>query len=114
LRRIILAGLAPFFSLTALAAGWVTGADAGLLAGQITGSFLANSLPRLLSVVPFALATAEHSPARPSPQQRGTHSFLLSLHALASTPFESSLWLLASVVGVNLFFRRHTFAPLRC
>jgi hypothetical protein len=114
LRRIILAGLAPFFSLTALAAGWVTGANAGLLASQITGSFLANSLPRLLSVVPFAIATADHLPARPSTQQRGTHSFLLSLNALASTPFESSLWLLASVVGVSFFFRRHTFAPLRC
>jgi len=114
LRRIILVGLAPFFSLTALAAGWVTGADAGVLAGQITGSFLANSLPRLLSVVPFAIATTEHSPAQPSPQQRGTHSFLLSLQALASTPFESSLWLLASILGVNIFFRRHTFAPLRC
>jgi hypothetical protein len=91
----------------------MTGTDPGLASGQIAGSFLASSLPRLLSVVPFAI-TADQSPARPAPPQPGTHSFLLSLDALASTPFQSSLCLLASALGVNLFFRRHACAPLRC
>jgi hypothetical protein len=71
-------------------------------------------LPRLLSVVPFVLTAADQAPARPSAQQRGTHSWLLSLDALASTPYQSSLWLVASALGVSLYFRRHTFAPLRC
>jgi hypothetical protein len=113
LGRIILAGLAPFFGLSAIAAGWMTGTGPSLSSGQIAGSFLAGSLPHLLSVVPFAIAV-DQSPARPSPHQPGSHSFFLSLKALASTPFQSSLWLLASALGVNLFFRRHACAPLRC
>jgi hypothetical protein len=113
LGRIILAGLAPFFSLSAMAAGWMTGTDPGLSSGQIAGSLLTSSLPHLLSVVPFAIA-ADQAPARPLPPQPGTHSFFLSLSALSTTPFQSSLCLLASAIGVNLFFRRHACAPLRC
>ena len=111
LGRIILAGLAPLFSLSAVAAGWMTGTTTATSTGQVA---LAQSLPRLLSAVPYVLAGVEQSPVRTPSEGRGAHSVLLSLDALAFTPFEGSLWLLASLFSINLLYRTHAFAPLRC
>jgi hypothetical protein len=113
LGRIILAGLAPLFSLSAVAAGWMTGTGAVAPAGHITAASFAHSLPRLLSVVPYVLA-ADQAQAHPSPEPRNSYAAVLSLEALFATPLQGSLWLVGSLFSISLLYRRHSFAPLRC
>jgi hypothetical protein len=38
----------------------------------------------------------------------------LELESLTVSPYRSSLWLLSSVLAVNLFVRRHPHLLLRC
>jgi len=113
LGRIILAGLAPLFSLSAVAAGWMTGTTPAA-PEQITAASFAHSLPRLLSVVPYVLAGADQAADHQTADHGRTHAALFSLEALFATPLEGSLWLLASLFSISLLYRRHAYAPLRC
>ncbi len=112
LGRILLAGLAPLFSLSAVAAGWMTSASAP--ADHVTAASFAHSLPRLLSVVEFVLAGVDQAQEHLSPEHRTPHAAVFSLEALVSTPFQGSLWLVGSLYSVDLHQRRHAYAPLRC
>ena len=112
LGRILLAGLAPLFSLSAVAAGWMTNAAAPT--DHVTAASFAQSLPRLLSVVEFVLAGVDQAQDHATPQHRAPHAAVYSLEALVSTPFQGSLWLVGSQYSVNLLQRRHSSAPLRC
>jgi hypothetical protein len=114
LGRIILAGLAPLFSLSAVAAGWMTGNASAAPTGQITAASFAHSLPRLLSVVPYVLAGADQTADHQTTDHGRTHAALFSLEALFATPLEGSLWLLASLFSISLLYRRHACVPLRC
>jgi hypothetical protein len=74
---------------------------------------LADSLPRFLAVVSFVVSSAEHSPAQGTEHAK-SHAQLLSLEALSTTPYQGSVWLLSSGLGISFLFRRHAFAQLRC
>ena len=95
------------FSLSALAAS--------LLAGSGTPALNPShdSTPRYLRfVVPFVLSVSEHA----SPDRPFTHApeATFALAALTATPFRSSLCLVASMVAVDSFERRHQRTFLRC
>ncbi len=106
---MILAGLAPLVGLSALAAAMVTGFDI-----RPVSSPASDSAPRLLHpVVTFLLSAAEDI-ATVAPSQRPAPRATLALEALSSTPLRSSLYLVASLVAVNLLQRRHQRTLLRC
>lgn len=106
--RLILAGLAPLFSLPAFAAGWIPGAVASRSAQMAP----ADSLSGLLAtVVPLLVSPVDSVSAR-LPGNGAAHA-ILALEALRATPFAGSLWLLASLAAVNLFLRRHPRRLLR-
>jgi len=111
LRRIILAGLAPLVSLSAFAAGFVL--DSHVPSNSAQQLATADSMPRLFqAVVPLLISAAES--ASPAPlESRAAHA-VLALDALTATPFRGSLCLLASVMAVDFFHRRHQPTLLRC
>src|ERR1700722_1100700 len=97
-------------ALSALAAAMVTSFETG----SVSRPASANSHPRLLHpVVSFLLSAAEDT-ATAAPSQRPAPRAALSLEALSVTPLRSSLYLVASVVAVNFFLRRHQRTQLRC
>lgn len=107
---MMVAGLAPLIGLSALAAAMVTGFDIRAVSSPASP----DSLPRLLHpVVTFLLSAAEDI-ATVTPSQRPAPRATLALEALSSTPLRSSLYLVASLVAVNLFRRRHQRTLLRC
>lgn len=102
LGRIILAGLAPLVSLSALAAAYP---DAYFPSQSARQMATADSLPRLFqAVVPLLICAAE-STSTAALQSSSAHT-LLNL--------EAPLWLLGSRVAVDLHARRHQRAFLRC
>jgi hypothetical protein len=106
----MLAGLAPLVGLSALAAAMVTGFDIRAVSRPASP----DSLPRLLHpVVTFLLSAAEDI-ATVAPSQRPAPKATLALEALSATPLRRSLYLVASVVAVNLLERRHQRTLLRC
>ena len=110
LGRIILAGLAPLVGLSAFGAGMVTDAIPSKSAQQLAP---ADSLPQLLqAVAPMLISGHEPGPA-PSFDAPAARA-VLALRALAATPFRGSLWLLSSLLAVDLLARRHQRALLRC
>ena len=105
--RIILAALAPFLSLPALA-GDVARQD-------VSRPTAADSRVGLLrSMVLFAVSAAESgSPALA--QTRPAAQAVFALEALlVATPFKHSLWLMTSVAAFDLIGRQHRRALLRC
>lgn len=106
------AGLAPLVGLSALAAAMVAGFGPG--AAPRTAS--ANTLPYLFHPVVSLLLSAAHevSTAAPAPPEHSTPRAALSLEAMAATPLGGSLYLIAAVAAVDLLFRRHQRALLRC
>jgi hypothetical protein len=108
--RIMLAGLAPLVGLSALAAAVVTSFETL----SVSRPASVNSLPRLWHpVVSFLLSAADYI-AAVAPTQRPATRATLSLGALSGTPLRSSLYLVASLIAVNLLSRRHQRALLRC
>jgi len=106
----MLAGLAPLVGLSALAAAMVTSFETLSVSRPAT----VNSLPRMWHpVVSFLLSAAEDS-ATIAPAQRPAPQAALGLDALSGTPLRSSLYLVASLIAVNLLRRRHQRALLRC
>ena len=101
--RIILA------SLTALVAcSYAQGAPSS--AGEVTRT---DSLPRLLhTVVPLLVSAAES--VSPAPVARSAVHAVLALEALAATPLAGALYLVASLLAVNVLLRRHQRTLLRC
>jgi hypothetical protein len=95
------------FSLSALAASLLAGSGTPVVPCSH------DSSPRLLRfVAPFALSVSEHvSPARPF---TNAPEAAFALAALTATPFRSSLCLVASMVAVDSFERRHQREFLRC
>jgi hypothetical protein len=95
------------FSLSALAASLLAGS------GSPVDRSSHDSTPRYLRLVaPFALSVCEHA----SPERPFTHApeAAFALAALTATPFRSSLCLVASMVAVDSFERRHQREFLRC
>ncbi len=108
-RRTILASLAPLIGLSALLASMSAAMSAE---PQVSGG--GRPLTRLLqSVVQLVTPANEYSLAAPSPERPSAHA-LLTFAALAATPFRHSLWMISSRPAVNLAFRRHQRALLRC
>jgi hypothetical protein len=71
-------------------------------------------LTRLLqSVVQLVTPANEYSLAAPAPERPQAHA-LLAFTALADTSFRHSLWMISARPAINLAFRRHQRAPLRC
>jgi hypothetical protein len=104
-RRTFLASLAPLIGLSALLAAM--SAEPQLSGGS-------RPLTRLLqSVVQLVTPANEFSLAAPSPERPSAHA-LLAFAALAATPFRHSLWMISSRPAVNLAYRRHQRALLRC
>jgi hypothetical protein len=111
LGRIILAGLAPLVSLSAFAAGFVPDSYVPSRSAQQLSA--ADSMPRLFeAVVPLLISAAESASTAPL-ESRTVHA-VFTLEALTATPFRHSLWLLASVVAVDFFQRKHQSSLLRC
>jgi hypothetical protein len=102
LGRIILAGLAPLVNLSALVPGL---APSILLLKSAHHAAAADSAPSLLQA-PLLISAAEHTSVSSSLDYRAPHAIV----AL----FRSSLWLVASLVAVDLLVRRHQRALLRC
>jgi hypothetical protein len=72
-----------------------------------------ESLPRLLHIVmPLFVSVADADSAAPSATP-DSHA-VLALAALVQTPLSGSLCLVASDTAINLSFRRHQRALLRC
>jgi hypothetical protein len=93
--------------LSALAASLLAGS------GSPVDHSAHDSTPRYLRLVaPFVLSVSEHA----SPDQPFTHApeAAFALAALTATPFRSSLCLVASMVAVDSFERRHQREFLRC
>jgi hypothetical protein len=107
---MMLAGLAPLVGLSALAAAMVTGFDLRAVSRPSSP----DSLPRLLYPVVTFLLSAADDVATVAPAQRPAPKATLALEALSSTPLRRSLYLVASVLAVNLLQRRHQRALLRC
>src|SRR5712692_9219579 len=107
LGRIILASLAPLVSFSAFAGALIPDAIPSKSAQQVAPADLL-----LRAVVPLLISAAESASA--APLENSTHHAILTLQALTSTPFRSSLWLVASLVAVDLVLRRHQRALLRC
>jgi len=108
-RRTILASLAPLIGLSALLASMSAAMSAE---PQVSGG--GRPLTRLLqSVVQLVTPAHEYSLAAPSPERPSAQA-LLTFAALAATPFRHSLWMISSRPAVNLAFRRHQRALLRC
>jgi hypothetical protein len=105
LGRIILAGLAPLVSLSAFAASWIPDAIHSKSPQHVapTDSLLRAAVPVLISAGESA-----------APRENSAPHARLTLQALTTTPFRSSLWLVASLVAVDLLVRRHQRALLRC
>lgn len=106
------AGLAPLVGLSALAAAML----AGLGPGTISRPASANALPYLFHPVVSLLLSAAHDAgiATPAPPQHSTPRAAFSLAAISATPLGSALYLVAAIVAVDLRFRRHQPALLRC
>jgi hypothetical protein len=104
-RRTILASLAPLIGLSALLAAMSA-------EPQVSGGV--RPLTRLLqSVVQLVTPAGEYALAAPSPERPSAHA-LLAFAALSATPFRRSLWMISGRPAVNLDFRRHRRAQLRC
>jgi hypothetical protein len=109
-RRTIFASLAPLIGLSALLAA--ASAEAGVTRA-------ARPLIRLLqsrlfqSVVQLATPAGDYASAGAS-QERPAAQSLLAFAALAVTPFAHSLWMVARRPSIQLSFRYHLQAPLRC
>jgi hypothetical protein len=110
LGRIMLAGLAPLVGLSALAAAMVTSFETLSVSRPAT----VNSLPRMWHPVVSFLLSAAEDVATVAPAQRPAPRAALSLEALSGTPLRSSLYLVASLIAVNLLQRRHQRTLLRC
>jgi hypothetical protein len=103
-RRTLLASLAPLIGLSALLAAMSA-------EPQVSGS---RPLTRLLqSVVQLVTPASDFTLAAPSTERPSAHA-LLAFAALAATPFRHSLWMISIRPAVNLAFRRHQRALLRC
>ena len=108
-RRTILASLAPLIGLSALLASMSAAVSAEPQVSR--GS---RPLTRLLQcVVQLVTPASEYSLAAPAPERPSPHA-LLAFAALAATPFRHSLWMISIRPAVNLAFRRHQRALLRC
>jgi hypothetical protein len=70
-----------------------------------------DSLRLLRSVVPLFVSAAES--VTPTPVRNSPHA-VLTLEALAATPLSGALYLVASLLAVNILTRRHTRILLRC
>ena len=70
-----------------------------------------QSLRLLQAVVPILVhaEAAVSAPAAPAPAQA-----VLALGALHSTPLSGSIFLVASILAIHLFSRRHQKTLLRC
>lgn len=99
LGRIILAGLAPLVGISALAAR-----PAAFIPPESRQISPAYALPLLFQAVVPLLISAADSDSRASLHTSSANCGL-------TLPV---LWLLASVVAVDLLFRRHTRTRLRC
>lgn len=111
LGRIIVAGLAPLISLSALVMA-VAGEPGVSSASNFHPS--ADSLARLLRSVVHLVAPAAENASVSAPSGRPSPQAVLSFSALVATPFRHSLWMLEKRVAVDLFARLHQRAPLRC
>jgi hypothetical protein len=97
------------FSLSALAANLLAGS--GVAISQTAPS---DSNPRLLrSVAALVISGAEAATPVASFDHRAPQA-TLALEALTDTHLRGALWLVASVIAVNFFVRRHLRALLRC
>jgi hypothetical protein len=109
-RRSILVSLAPLIGFSALMAAMCV---------ESGGARGARPLIRLLqsrllqSVVQLAAPACDYTTAGPS-HERPPARALLAFAALAVTPFGHSLWMVARRPSIQLSFRRHLQAPLRC
>ncbi len=106
----MLAGLAPLVGLSALAAAVVTSFETL----SVSRPAAVNSLPRIWHPVVSFLLSASEDIAIVAPSQRPAPRTALSLQALSGTPLRSSLYLVASLIAINLLQRRHQRALLRC
>lgn len=106
LRLILLAGLAPLFSLQAMADAPAL-PDGSRAQGAISFERLLRSVAQLAAYVP-EVSSASAAPERSSPQA------VLEFTALSETPFKHSLWMLASLVAIPILSRRHQRVLLRC
>jgi hypothetical protein len=105
-RRTILASLAPLIGLSALLASAMSAEP------QVSGG--GRPFTRLLqSVVQLVTPASDYSLAAPSPERPSAQA-LLNFSALAATSFRHSLWMISARPAVNLAFRRHQRALLRC
>jgi hypothetical protein len=110
MRRILLVGLAPLISLSALAAAASAGPEVAAASSSKDGSNVL--IGWLRSVVYLAAPAAEYtapvSPEHPSPQA------VLTFAALAGTPYRHSVWLIARAEAVNFAARHRLRTLLRC
>jgi len=108
LGRIILAGLAPLVNLSAL----VPGLAPGIIPFK-PAHHSAVAISACILVIPLLTSPSEGAFVSSSLDHRAPHA-ILTLGALSATPFRSSLWLVTSLVAVNLILRRHQRKLLRC
>jgi hypothetical protein len=108
----MLRGLAPLVGLSALAAAMMAGFDARTVSRPAS----ANVIPQLLHPVVTLLLSAAHeiSISTPAPEQRTTPRATFALKAISSTPLGGALFLIASIVAIDLRLRRHQRVLLRC
>lgn len=111
LGRIFLAGLAPLISLSALVTAMAAGPGVPKAAAQEQSAKFLTAL--LGTVAPFIVADHEIEPVSVA-RHSASPQAVLEFTALAATPLRRSLWLLASILAIPLYSRRHLPAPLRC
>jgi hypothetical protein len=101
--RIILVTLAPLLGLSAISAVAAAGP-------AVSNEHKSNSLTRLLLsvVTPMVESSISSQPERPSPQA------VLLIAALADTPFQHSLWMVASQTVLPFSPRSQHRSQLRC
>jgi hypothetical protein len=108
LGRIVIAGLAPLFGLSAFAATLIS-----LPENQSAQSRPADPLPHLFASVLTCFAAAEHT-ARSTPLCKPAPNALLGLEGLRTSPLGGSLWLVQSSFANDWGERRHQRNTLRC
>jgi hypothetical protein len=102
-RVILLAGLAPLLSLSAVASILVS-APAEQPGKRSWGELLRSAVVLAVPEAPVLAAPA----VKASPQA------VLAIEALAATPLRHSLWMLAPAAGASLPARAPLRSPLRC
>lgn len=113
LRKTILLGLGPLLSLWAMTAHAATDTAARLGAGAPAPQLAVEPFDRLLHpVVSFLMLAAGHEASRTV--RVSPSSLTLSLDALQSSAYRSSLWLVRGPLAIDLHSRRNHRSVQRC